>query len=434
VKALRRFTPRKPVVFMATNTRQKTRCYLTVAAVAVESAQIKETPVICEKGNFKMAKIIRTPTSAKGGITPDEKMRMDEHASSWISNAMRTDSCDRPRLTAAIKELYRVSGLKEPRVIIVPSPLVMAMAGGFSAAIWWLRKNGAATDAATDAATRAATGAATGAATYAATDAATRAERFAQLAHEILGEHAVFGLKCAQNWYSMYQGGNMWSAYDCYLTACRDILGLQLPEFEKYAAWEQAALNGGFRIMHEEFCMVSDFPCRLKVDDQNRPHCADGPSHEWRDGWKLYHWHGVRLDGQIIEAPETLTVAQIESESNAEIRRVMIERYGPKRYLSDSGATVVQELPADHFIIGLRTARLLRKEVPDDEPIIMIDLLNSTAEPDGSVKRYLLRVQPDAYGGEASRSCLAAAASTWRMPDGALAFKRPQDYAPVFES
>jgi hypothetical protein len=25
-------------------------------------------------------------------------------------------------------------------------------------------------------------------------------------------------------------------------------------------------------------------------------------------------------------------------------------------------------------------------------------------------------------------------ASTWRMPDGALAFKRPQDYQPVFES
>lgn len=301
-------------------------------------------------------------------------------------------------------------------MIIVSSPLVMAMAGGFSAAIWWLRKNS--------------TRAATDAATYA----ATRAEPFVQLAREILGEHALFGLQCAQNWYSMYQGGNMWSAYDCYLTACRDILGLQLPEFEKYACWEQAALNGGFRIMHEEFCMVSDFPCRLKVDDQNRPHCADGPSHEWRDGWRLYHWHGVRIDGQIIEAPETLTVRQIESESNAEIRRVMIERYGPKRYLTDSGATIVQELPADHYIVGLRTARLLRKEVPEDEPIIMIDLLNSTPEPDGTVKRYLLRVQPDAYDGEASRDCLAAVASTWRMPDGALAFKRPQDYAPVFES
>jgi hypothetical protein len=72
--------------------------------------------------------------------------------------------------------------------------------------------------------------------------------------------------------------------------------------------------------------------------------------------------------------------------------------------------------------------------VPGVEPIIMVDLLNSTPEPDGSVKRYLLRVDPNAYGGEASRDCLAAVASTWRMPDGALAFKRPSDYSPIFES
>jgi hypothetical protein len=64
----------------------------------------------------------------------------------------------------------------------------------------------------------------------------------------------------------------------------------------------------------------------------------------------------------------------------------------------------------------------------------MVDVLNSTPEPDGTVKRYQLRVDPNAYDGEASRDCLAAVASTWRMPDGSLAFKRPQDYAPVFES
>jgi hypothetical protein len=154
----------------------------------------------------------------------------------------------------------------------------------------------------------------------------------------------------------------------------------------------------------------------------------------WGDGWGVYAIHGVRVTQQIVEAPETLTVHQIERETNAEVRRVMIDRFGPKRYLEQSGAKVVQELPADHYLVGLRTARLLRKEVPDDEPIVMIDLLNSTAEPDGSVKRYLLRVDPNAYDGAASSDCLAAVASTWRMPDGALAFKRPQDYAPVFES
>ncbi len=40
------------------------------------------------------------------------------------------------------------------------------------------------------------------------------------------------------------------------------------------------------------------------------------------------------------------------------------------------------------------TGKLLSKEVPGDEPIVMVELLNSTPEPDGSVKVYHLRVPP----------------------------------------
>jgi len=136
----------------------------------------------------------------------------------------------------------------------------------------------------------------------------------------------------------------------------------------------------------------------------------------------------------IVEKPWLITVSDIEAERNAEIRRVMIDRYGPARYAADSGATIVHELPADHAMVGLRTARVLRKEVPDDEPIIYVDLLNSTPEPDGSVKRYQLRVDPNAYDGEAAKNAHAAAASTWRNADGSMAYKRWQDYVPAAES
>ena len=171
----------------------------------------------------------------------------------------------------------------------------------------------------------------------------------------------------------------MWAAWDCYLTAARDVLGLKLPAHEKYeACWEQAAIHGGFRFMHPDFCMVCDFPEVLLVDDQNRPHCADGPSHRWRDGWSLYHWHGVRVPAYLIEAPETITVDRISEETNAEVRRVMIERYGASRYLLDSGAKIVQRDTA-----GL----LYRKDVADDEPIVMVRVLNSTPEPDGVMSR-----------------------------------------------
>lgn len=226
----------------------------------------------------------------------------------------------------------------------------------------------------------------------------------------------------------------MWSAYDCYLTAARDILGLRLPSHSAYEAWERCAKNGGFRWMHEKFCMVSDFPEALHVDQQNRPHFAHGPSHRWRDGWELYYWHGVKVTEQIIMRPDTLTAAQIESEQNAEVRRVMIERYGTARYLKESGAELVHELPESYYVKGLRGAKLYRKARSGDSDIVMVGVKNSTPEPDGSIKDYFLRVQPDAFGGAAARDAHAAMTSTWRNKDGSLYFKSPHAYAPVFES
>ncbi len=318
-----------------------------------------------------MGNIVRTPTRAEGGITPEELAMMKAHTQMWIDRAMRTDPIEPDKIIPAIKSLYAVAGLKEPRVVIVPSPRVMAFAGGFASAIWWLRKNPgkfisaatytatrAATDAAIDDATEAATADATFTATFTATEAATDAATFAAInaatdaatfaatrAATLAATYAAtraartsnaglvrFFLNCATRWNALYQGGNMWAPYDCYLTACRDILGLRLPEHEKYQAWEQCAIHGGFRLMHEEFCIVSDFPEILKKDEQNRPHADDGPSHRWRDGWELYYWHGVQVTRQIVMAPETLTIEQVRKEENAEVRRVMIERIGWDRF------------------------------------------------------------------------------------------------------
>ena len=233
----------------------------------------------------------------------------------WIKRAMRTDPIELVKITDAIKRLYAAANLKEPRVIIVPSPRIMAFSGGFSAAIWWLRKNPnnpfmyAATDDATIAATR---------------DALVQ-----------------FFLSCSKRWYECYQGGNMWAGWTSYVQAMRDVLNLKLPIFEKYQAWEDAAIYGGFRWMHEEFCIVSDFPEVLKKDDQNRPHCDNGPSHRWRDGWEIYFIHGVKVNRQIVMHPETITIDQVRQEKNAEVRRVMIERMGWDKFCSQAKLKVI---------------------------------------------------------------------------------------------
>src|SRR3990167_3568042 len=131
-------------------------------------------------------RITRTPIKATGGITLDEKSRMEEITKKWIKIAFRTDPINKEKITDAIYRLYESAGLKCPRVVIVPSPFIGKLASGIAAAVWYIRKNGAthdstyaatraATRAATDDATDAATSAATDAATYGATSAATRA-------------------------------------------------------------------------------------------------------------------------------------------------------------------------------------------------------------------------------------------------------------------
>ncbi len=162
-----------------------------------------------------------------------------------------------------------------------------------------------------------------------------------------------------RRWERMYQGGNMWAAWDCYLTASRDILGLKLPQHKAYEHWEQAAIHGGFRLMHEEFCMVSDFPAAIHKDEQNRPHCATGPSHLWRDGWALYRWHGVEVPREWIEGRDTLDPKVVLAEQNAEKRRAGMEIIGWKRALDQLGATVVDE------DVDPRIGKLLRCDMPD---------------------------------------------------------------------
>jgi hypothetical protein len=245
-------------------------------------------------------------------------------------------------------------GRVEPRVVIVPSPLVMAFAYGAAAAIWHApAATRAATDAATSAATRAATSAATGAATYAATRAATYA---ASACYNLAGD---LGVACADRWSDVYQGGNMWVSYDAFLTAARDILGLRLPSHEAYASWEQAAIHGGFRVLHSEFCIVSDFPEVLKVDAENRPHCETGPSHRWRDGWALYHWHGVKIPAEWIEDKTSLTAKTALTWVNVEQRRAACEILGWAAILKELKAKTIDR--DDDPEIG----ELLEVSIPD---------------------------------------------------------------------
>jgi len=94
----------------------------------------------------------------------------------------------------------------------------------------------------------------------------------------------------------------------------------------------------------------------------------------------------VQVRPHVIEFPDRITFAEIQTETNAEVRRVLIERYGLSRYLLDSKAVRLCE---DEF------GEVYKTDVQEDEPLVMVKVMNSTAEPDGSFKPYFLRIHPE---------------------------------------
>ena len=63
----------------------------------------------------------------------------------------------------------------------------------------------------------------------------------------------------------------------------------------------------------------------------------------------------------------------------------MLDRYGWDKYLMQSGAEEVLKDDA-----GI----LYQKNIENDEPLVMVKVINSTPEPDGTKKNYFLRVDP----------------------------------------
>ena len=244
-----------------------------------------------------------------------------------------------------------------------------------------------------------------------------------------------------------YIGGQFWAGGwwwgGAYTSFFREVCSLELADdlWARGIAYEDAIKSACWWYPHRDFVMACERPMVIhrELVNPTRPrgwgshrlHCDTGPAVAWPDGWGVYSIHGVRVPADIVEHPETITIARIRGEENAEIRRVMIERYGYDRYCADAGLTLVDQCSADHPIAGLRTAKLWR-----DGELVLVDLLNSTPEPDGTVKRYVIPVDPDAYDGRASRECLAAVASTWRKRSDPtrLYYARPEQYAPIAES
>jgi len=136
---------------------------------------------------------------------------------------------------------------------------------------------------------------------------------------------------------------NFWPWRCVFGTFFRDIAKLPA-DWDKFTPWEEAARYGSIRYMHPKFTIVSDCPEILRLDEQGRPHCVDGPSHRWRDGFEFYHLWGVRVPAKYALTPAIeINPKEVLLEKNVEVRTAVIKKCGFQHFLNHLNAKQISK-------------------------------------------------------------------------------------------
>jgi len=122
-------------------------------------------------------------------------------------------------------------------------------------------------------------------------------------------------------------------------------------------------------------------------------------------------WRGVRVDERVAFHPEQLTAREALAEKNAELRRVMIERIGYRRFAGEAAAKILDE---DKDSGG--THQLLSINLQEDEPLVGL-----SCNCPSTGRQYFIRVPPT------MKTCHEAAA--WMA-----GFDDPSLYRPQIET
>lgn len=379
-------------------------------------------------------------------LTEEQKAQLPGWAEKWIKIGLTTGEMNFPRFCEGAEECYGFAKIPWPGIVVrVSSPLALSISAPLSALlIEMAEKNSRKTlnvqsvhEVCEAVVTQKVVGgdmrsevlASVKRAVFETVNSATKGKGSFDVQEAIKAAPDAI----RKGWTS-YIGGQFWAGGWYWGAAIvsffRDVCHLELPgdTWDRAMANQKTIESACWWYPHTRFVMVSERPSEIhleKVENeqgtQHRLHHDSRAAVSWPDRWGVWASHGTRVPQHVIEKPETITIQEIENETNIEVRRVMQEKIGWERYILESGAKL---LHTDEF------GALYQKTFEDDETLTMVHVTNGSLEPDGSRRKFMLMVHPElrpllsdgSLGEPQEMTARAAVASTYGL--------RAEDYEP----
>jgi hypothetical protein len=150
-------------------------------------------------------------------------------------------------------------------------------------------------------------------------------------------------------------------------------------------------------------------PTRITYYQNGRKHGIDAD----KFGSISYYYENIRIPPKFFHQREQLTIEEVLTHHNVEVRYVGIKMIGLETILNHENTQIIHECHKTGMVL-FQIPNILRS------PINYLKVINSTPEPDGSYKNYFLCVPPEIT------TCKQAVAWTFRLD--------PDDYNPTQET
>jgi len=135
----------------------------------------------------------------------------------------------------------------------------------------------------------------------------------------------------------------LWCDFTAFATFFRDVCGWGDAEIlAKLEINETLVKSCGWTWWHENVLAISDRPKSINRDAEGMIHSESGASIEYRDGWALYHWHGVSIPKEWVTGSPP-TAKQALNWENIEQRRAACEILGWENILLELNAKVIDK-------------------------------------------------------------------------------------------